>query len=86
MRSWQRRMAAADRRFSFHAATTDQPAPDTEPAEMSGPIESSTLTLTAATTGPPQPTAPSAATQLAALLRAERTAGDAPAVLLVGTA
>jgi hypothetical protein len=81
MRSWQRRMAAADRRFSFQAATADQPETDLEQVEVSGSIGSSTVTLSAASDP-----APSAATQLAELLRAGVAAGEPPAVLVARSA
>ena len=86
MRSWQRRKAAADRRFSFHAATAEQPEPDPDETEVSGSLESSALTLTAADTPSPEPAVSSAASQLADLLRAGVAAGEPPAVLIARSA
>jgi hypothetical protein len=81
MRSWQRRMAAADRRFT-HAASLDQPAPDTNPSDVSGTVDTAAVTLS---TVAPATASPSAATQLAAMLRAELVTGEVPPVVLAGT-
>jgi hypothetical protein len=94
MRSWQRRMAAADRRFSWHEASTGLRDPNAETGRRpgSGPVEaaqvadeSTSAAVALATSSahlPSGPSGPSAASRLADLLRA----GPAPGTVLSRTA
>jgi hypothetical protein len=91
MSSWQRRKAAVDRRFSFHATITEQTAdgslPPSEPGDdrpaetgTAGPVEPVTVSLV------PAPPTPSAAARLAAMLREDQLAARHDRVVLAGTA
>jgi hypothetical protein len=77
MRSWQRRMAAADRRFSWHEASTGLRDPGPAPVEAADEGASAAVAL--ATSSRPLasgPSGPSAASRLADLLRADPAPGS----------
>lgn len=80
MSSWQRRMAAVDRRFSFHATISEHTADEPEPG-AAGPVESP-VPLAPAPPSPP----PSVAARLAAMLREDQLAARHDRVVLAGTA
>jgi hypothetical protein len=73
MSSWQRRMAAVDRRLTFHATNVDQPTAPSPSREHRDEH-------------PAAPPATSAAARLAALLREDQRAATHDHVALAGTA